>query len=343
MVVLPDIDFPEAPARCPGDPITLNLADLDPNATYIWTATPPDPTLTDPTVHNPTVAPLVTTTYIVSVQKPGCDPRPDTITVVVISEPPILTITPDAVICIGDNITLTASANSPGQFLWSPGGETTGTITVSPTETTVYSVDFISACYTLSGDVVVDVSPGFVVDSIVVTPPGEVFEGTPITLEAIITPPGLLEPLYIWFLGQDSIGSGVNLNPFLTEAPGVDEDGTIFQYSVLIIDAIGCQDTASIQILVKDSAFELPNAFTPDGDGVNDRFRLLKNQGVTIVEFRVFNRWGQMVYDNESGDAGWDGNYKGKQSPSDAYAYVILLRLGDGQEVLLKGEVTLLR
>lgn len=343
VVVLPDITFPEAPARCPGDPITLNLANLDPNATYIWTANPPDPTLTDPTVHNPTVAPLVTTTYIVTVQKPGCDPRPDTITVLVLSEPPILTITPDAVICIGDNITLTASANAPGDFLWSPGGETTGTITVSPTETTVYSVDFISACYTISGDVVVDVSPGFVVDSIVVTPPGEVFEGTPITLEAIISPPGLLEPLYIWYLGQDSIGSGVNLNPFLTEAPGVDEDGTIVQYNVLIIDAIGCQDTASVQIVVKDSSHELPNAFTPDGDGVNDRFRVLKNEGVTILEFRVYNRWGQLVYDNEYGDAGWDGNYKGKPAPSDVYAYVILLRMGDGQEKPEIGEVTLLR
>ncbi|MBK7408401.1 MAG: choice-of-anchor L domain-containing protein [Saprospirales bacterium] len=339
VVVLPDIIFPGSPTLCPGDSIQLNTNDPDPNATYIWTA---GGTLisNDP---NPWVSPVVTTTYEVSVQKPGCDARVETVTVVVLSEPPVLTVSGDALICIGDAIELSASADVPGAFLWSPGGETTSSITVQPSVASDYTVEFTSACFVLSETITVEVSPGFIVDSLIITPSGEVYEGTPLSLEAFTTPSGLLQPLYIWLLGQDTIGSGVNLNPFATEAPGVEEDGTIATYQVYIIDAIGCDASAALEILVNNSSFELPNAFTPDNDGSNDRFRLLKNEAVEILEFKVFNRWGQLVYNNENGDAGWDGTQNGKPAPSDAYAYLILIKMGDGQEVLLKGDVTLLR
>lgn len=339
VVVLPDIIFPEGPSICPGDSIQLNLADPDPDATYIWT-------VNGNIVSNeaqPTVSPAVTTTYSVIVQKPGCEGELQSVTVVVQTEPPVLTVSPDAIICIGDEITLNASGTAPGTFLWAPGGETSESITVSPGVTTDYVVEYTSACFVLTETITVEVSQGFEIDSVIITPSGTVFEGTTLSLEAFTTPAGLLQPLYIWYLGQDSIGSGVNLNPFETEAPAVDADGTGFVYTVVIIDAIGCQDSDTVQIVVNNSSYELPNAFTPDGDGNNDRFRLLKNEAVDIVEFKVFNRWGQLVYDNESGDQGWDGNQNDKPAPSDAYAYMILIRLGDGQEIVLKGEVTLIR
>jgi gliding motility-associated-like protein len=268
------------------------------------------------------------------------------VTVVVLSEPPVLTVGGDAIICIGDQVTLTASADVPGTFLWQPGGETTPNITVSPTETTIYSVEFTSDCYILNETVNVEVSPGFIIDSIVITPPGEVFEGTPITLEAFTTPPILLDPFYIWLNGQDTIGAGGNLNPFNTIAPSILDDeveAQLFTFDLLIFDAVGCDAAAAVEILVKNSEYDIPNAFTPDNDGLNDNFKVLKNDGVTIVEFKVFNRWGQLVYDNENGDQGWDGKQNGKDAPSDVYAYVILLRFGDGSEKMEKGEVTLLR
>ncbi len=339
VVVLPDVTFPGAPTLCPGDSIQLNLNDPDPNATYIWTVDG-NVVSTDP---NPVVFPTVTTTYILSVQTPGCDARLDTITVIVLSVPPVLTVSPDAIICTGNIIELTASADVPGDFLWLPGGETGQSIFVSPTGLTDYTVEFSTACYVVSETITIDVSPGFSIDSLVVTPSGDVFEGTPLQLEAFTNPAGLLQPLFTWYLGQETIGSGVDLNPFDTEAPSVEEDGTIATYSVLIVDALGCESTLAIDIVVNNSQFELPNAFTPDGDGNNDNFRLLKNEAVEILEFKVFNRWGQKVYDNERGDLGWDGTQKGKPAASDAYAYLILLSMGDGQEVLLKGEVTLLR
>ncbi|HQU60982.1 MAG TPA: gliding motility-associated C-terminal domain-containing protein, partial [Saprospiraceae bacterium] len=61
-------------------------------------------------------------------------------------------------------------------------------------------------------------------------------------------------------------------------------------------------------------------------------------------DFRVYNRWGQLVYDNETPDTGWDGTFDGKPQPSDVYFYIIGYRLLNGFEPKpLKGDVTLLR
>jgi gliding motility-associated-like protein len=339
VVALPQILFPDAPTICPGDSIELNLAAIDPDATYIWTING-NIVSNEP---NPKVSPATTTTYSVIVQKPGCEGELQSVTVVVQNTPPVLTVSPDAIICIGDQITLTASATAPGTFLWSPGAEVTESITVSPTIDSDYEVEFTSACYTLTETITIQVSPGFAIDSITIVPPGEVFEGTSLTLQAFTTPPSLTGPFYEWSLGQEIIGSGLNLNPFVTLAPGVEGEGQVFTYNVTITDAVGCDATFEAEVTVKNSEFEIPNVFTPDGDGFNDRFRVLKNEGVTVLEFKVFNRWGQKVYDNENGDQGWDGTQNGKPAPSDAYAYFILIRNGDGLEEEKKGEVTLIR
>ncbi len=64
---------------------------------------------------------------------------------------------------------------------------------------------------------------------------------------------------------------------------------------------------------------------------------------IEILDFSIFNRWGAVVYDNEDPSNGWNGNYKGNPAPSAVYIYVIKLRLPDGTEEILKGDVTLLR
>ena len=89
--------------------------------------------------------------------------------------------------------------------------------------------------------------------------------------------------------------------------------------------------------------YVIPNAFSPNNDNSNDRFRVLISGDIEIVEFKVFNRWGQLVYDNENGLEGWDGTFNGNPQPSDVYAYLIVLRFPDGQEVVEKGDVTLIR
>ena len=61
-----------------------------------------------------------------------------------------------------------------------------------------------------------------------------------------------------------------------------------------------------------------------------------------MIEFRIYNRWGQLVYDNDTPETGWDGNVNGNPAPSDVYVYKIVLNLPDGQ-VEETGEVTLIR
>jgi gliding motility-associated-like protein len=92
----------------------------------------------------------------------------------------------------------------------------------------------------------------------------------------------------------------------------------------------------------------VPNTFSPNGDGKNDRFYPM-GQGVSGLRFmRVFNRWGELVFEKTNFNAndptaGWDGTYKGRQLTPDVYVYIIGILCHDNKQVDLKGNVTLLR
>ena len=91
----------------------------------------------------------------------------------------------------------------------------------------------------------------------------------------------------------------------------------------LLVDRNGCADSVKGCIQVKDPYVYLPNAFTPNGDGVNDVFEV-KVWGLKEARMRIWDRWGVLVFDN-GGDMTkfWDGTYQGKPVPEDAYTYVI--------------------
>ena len=86
----------------------------------------------------------------------------------------------------------------------------------------------------------------------------------------------------------------------------------------------------------------MPNAFTPDFDGVNDYFGPVSEGDFEILQFKIFNRWGEVVFD-EINQQGWDGTDDGKAVPSDVYVYTIELIKGDGTSEFLSGDVTLVR
>jgi len=103
-----------------------------------------------------------------------------------------------------------------------------------------------------------------------------------------------------------------------------------------------CTDMDSVVVKVSESAVYAPNVFTPNGDGINDEFRVAYK---SIVEFNcwVFNRWGQEVYHWTDPQKGWDGTVKGKPASEGAYFYVIRAKGADGIEYKLKGDINLLR
>ena len=98
------------------------------------------------------------------------------------------------------------------------------------------------------------------------------------------------------------------------------------------------------EIIVKGNPpkFEIPNAFTPNGDELNDTFKVLIFGNFRLSEFKIFNRWGQVVFEG-TGENGWDGRHQGKAAPADVYAYQAVLELLDGSSKTVRGEVTLIR
>ncbi|MBK7408650.1 MAG: gliding motility-associated C-terminal domain-containing protein [Saprospirales bacterium] len=119
-------------------------------------------------------------------------------------------------------------------------------------------------------------------------------------------------------------------------------------YQVLIIDENGCTQTLETMVHVRidcdPGRVQIPTAFTPDGDGVNDTFGILTVAGrEKVLEMQVWNRWGQTVFESTDPQARWQGDHRGKPAPSDVYAYRIVVGCADGFLEVYTGEVTLLR
>ncbi|MFN8243766.1 MAG: gliding motility-associated C-terminal domain-containing protein [Ferruginibacter sp.] len=131
-------------------------------------------------------------------------------------------------------------------------------------------------------------------------------------------------------------------NPFIQDPVALLNNDTYF--TVLVTDAIGCQAEDGVFIKVyQGPEYYMPNTFTPNGDGLNDRFRPIPPGMKTTVYFRVFNRMGQLVFETNKWMEGWDGKFKGKDSPMGAYVWEVKGYDANGRVVQLQGTVTLLR
>lgn len=115
------------------------------------------------------------------------------------------------------------------------------------------------------------------------------------------------------------------------------------EYIVHITTEAGClvRDTVLVTVST-DSKLHMPTAFTPDGNNINDLLRPLGNFG-TIDIFKVYNRWGNLVYQSTEGNAAWDGRYKGVAQPADTYTWVIVGKSPDGKPFSLSGKTLLIR
>lgn len=118
-------------------------------------------------------------------------------------------------------------------------------------------------------------------------------------------------------------------------------------YTLDIVDENGCTNSLDLRVVVVDRVCEepnifLPNAFSPNGDGENDVLRLLGN-GVEAMELVIYNRWGQKVFESFDQQVGWDGTFKGKTLPPDAYGFYLKVLCVNQEEFFKKGNITLLR
>jgi gliding motility-associated-like protein len=114
-------------------------------------------------------------------------------------------------------------------------------------------------------------------------------------------------------------------------------------YSVSVTNANGCADTASIRIFVDDPNILIPNAFSPDGDDINDMLRAIYIGMEQIDYFRIFNRWGEKVFETTDMTIGWDGKLNGIMQPMGTYIYQVSGRSIPGKIITQNGNITLLR
>jgi gliding motility-associated-like protein len=121
-------------------------------------------------------------------------------------------------------------------------------------------------------------------------------------------------------------------------------------YTITAVDTSGCQVSASVMVFVdQNRKVFAPSAFTPNEDGVNDRFTLFGDEDLERIEvLQIYDRWGNLLYEENqlapSDDhVGWTGEYRGEVLPGGLYIYRALVRFSNGDEQEVKGEVLLLR
>ncbi len=167
------------------------------------------------------------------------------------------------------------------------------------------------------------------------------------------------------------LGDSITLIPFIQSIVGVDEymwnngstltcddcpEPTAFpqgstNYTLTVIDQNGCMGSDNINIRVSKRRYVfIPDAFSPNLDGINDVFSVYTGKGVvSINSMRVFNRWGAMMYENVNiepsnlGTVGWDGRFNGRMMDTGVYVYAIEVTFLDGTTLLYKGDVTLIQ
>lgn len=147
---------------------------------------------------------------------------------------------------------------------------------------------------------------------------------------------------YSWDFGDGS--RSVEKNP-IHQYP---ESG-IYTIRLVTSNHAGCSDTATAVVSSTIvPALDVPTAFTPNGDGLND-YIAPRAFGVVKIDFKIYNRWGQMVFHSTDPQItyipqkGWDGMYKGKPQEMDVYAYTLYAVFNDGKTVTKQGSITLIR
>jgi gliding motility-associated-like protein len=297
---------------------------------YSWT---PALGLNNPNIANPKASPGVTTKYYVTATSPlGCIAK-DSVTVNVRPAPQFNMTVSKPVICEDDTVQFIATGGD--QFLWSPGDllsdSTIGNPIGFPDGTTLFQVRIIeSTCK----------DTAFFTRLVVVNPNPDIDVAKSNDINCTIRQAQLNASgasAYTWLPA-----TGLSNNNISNPVCSIDSTIT---YVVRGNNSFGCSDTAVVTVAVTrdgKSFFDLPGAFTPNGDGVNDCFGIGNRGPVQLIDFAVYNRWGERVWSTKNPNECWNGVYKGQQQPNDAFVYYIKAKSFCG-DIFRKGTVILIR
>ena len=321
---------------CEGGTVTIggNPTTTSSTSTITWTATPSQAQswISDPTAANPNITvpsgTIDTILYEVKVDDNTCF-RLDSVYVFSVADPIAMIDTSGATkICNGQSVTL--HANEPFvSYLWSNGATGQSTTVSTPGSYSVVVTDSNQCTATSNGISVSQIQ----VPTIHAYPDTLIFYGDSVSLYSDVS---LSPPAIDSFLWQPQAGLSCTNCPNPIVAPLVDQTYILTAYTQ------GCtlSDSARINVILPDKYY-IPNAFTPNNDGINDSFYIYGQSGIKLHTFLVFNRWGEKVHD---GIFPWDGTYKGVLCTPGVYVYVMSIGLfGHLQDEVVKGSVTLIR
>ncbi len=168
----------------------------------------------------------------------------------------------------------------------------------------------------------------------------EIIKGMSIQLKPILIPANVAVDSVVW-----SPADGLSCSNCIDPEASPTETTV---YTVTLIDSNGCVASAVVRVVVSEEyQIFIPNIFTPNNDGVNDRFAF-HAYGTSNIEVRVFNRWGAEVYYNPNQQPnteieGWDGNYNGKEAQQGAYLYLIKVLFTNAEERTKTGTIAVMR
>jgi gliding motility-associated-like protein len=323
---------PDSQTICSGTNVNIALSSCDsPATTYLWmssegkdgTGTPINNVANNNTANN------VTVTYTVIPSVSGCAGNP-TVFPVTVTPFTISVIPATDSICNGNSVNLTTTSEAT-IYSWSPDTGISCTscssVTVSPTVTTTYFVNGSNggACSAFDS-AVVDVS---------YDPTLSVSNDTTILFGKSAQ------------LSAKSNGS-VTWSP-ATGLSTSNGDSTVATPSVTTTYKVTATQGAcmvstdvTVNVIIPCDEVKVPSAFTPNGNGVNDYLHILDFAQVQLQAFRIYNRWGQLVFETNNISDGWDGTYNGKPQPMGTYVYFAQVNC-QGKVFSVKGDVTLLR
>jgi len=143
--------------------------------------------------------------------------------------------------------------------------------------------------------------------------------------------------LYLWTPDNGSLN-----NPNINDPIATPTEPTT--YVVYGTNNLGCTDSATVKIDIDYGMnIYIPSAFSPNNDGLNDKFHALNVKYEKVMDFRVYNRWGQQVFQGSDAKQGWDGTFNGVPQDMGVYNYIMVVSFPDGTERTYTGSVTLVR
>ncbi len=239
--------------------------------------------------------------------------------------------TESTTLCEGDTLLLNVQDIEGVEYLWDDGSTSTERII---TEEGWYYLQLSNSCTTITDSIYISL---YILD-LELGPDVEIQLGDSITINNFYSG----NPIFEWTDPFDNSLSCLNCaEPVARPFSDVTYD--------LLASENGCETSASISIRVlRDQLFYIPNVFSPNGDGFNDIFYIHGKGYHEIVSLKVFNRWGALVFESQSGlindqTLGWHGTFKGKPVNEGVYVYRAEIILLNGETIQLSGDVSVLR